>query len=92
VARVYYSPDNWERLRRAREAAARHGCTPTQIALAWMLHQLFPTFALIGPRTLDELEDCLGALAVTLTPEEVAWLNLERSSVPREAASTGTGR
>ena len=77
VARVYYRPDNWERLRRARELAASRGCTPTQVALAWVLHQPFPTFALIGPRTLPELEDCLGAVDVELTDAEGAWLNLE---------------
>lgn len=79
VARVYYREDNWERLRRARDLAARRGATPTQVALAWVLHQPIPTFALIGPRTVDELRDCLGALAVSLTPEEVSWLNLEGS-------------
>ena len=77
VARVYYREDNWERLRRARDVAARYGCTPTQVALAWVLHQGIPTFALIGPRTLSELQDCLGSLAVPLTPADVAWLNLE---------------
>jgi aryl-alcohol dehydrogenase-like predicted oxidoreductase len=77
VARVYDRPDNWERLRRAREAAARHGCTPTQVALAWVLRQPIPTFALVGPRTMPELNDCLGALDVQLTDQEVAWLNLD---------------
>jgi aryl-alcohol dehydrogenase-like predicted oxidoreductase len=77
IVRVYYSDDNWERLRRAREAAARHDGTPTQIALAWVLRQDFPTFPLIGPRSVAELRDCLGALDVPLTPEEAAWLNLE---------------
>jgi aryl-alcohol dehydrogenase-like predicted oxidoreductase len=77
IVRVYYSEENWERLRRAREAAARHGATPTQIALAWVLRQPFPTFALIGPRSVAELRDCLGALDVRLTPDELAWLNLE---------------
>lgn len=77
VARVYDRPDNWERLRRSREVAARYGRTATQVALAWVLHQPIPTFALIGPRTLDELNDCLGALEVPLTSEDLAWLNLE---------------
>lgn len=76
VARVYYREDNWERLRRARDIASRHDVTPTQVALAWVLHQTFPTFALIGPRSGSELADCLKALEVRLTPEEVAWLNL----------------
>lgn len=78
MVRVYYRPDNWRRLERARELAARRGCTPTQVALAWVLHQPFPTFAIIGPRAESELADCLGALAVSLTPDEVAWLNLEQ--------------
>lgn len=77
VVRVYYREDNWERLRRARETAVRHNCTPTQVALAWVLHQPVKVFALVGPRTLPELQDCLGALDVRLSPEEVAWLNLE---------------
>jgi aryl-alcohol dehydrogenase-like predicted oxidoreductase len=78
MVRVYYREENWRRLDRARELAAALGCTPTQVALAWVLHQPFPTFALIGPQSVAELDDSLGALAVTLTPEQVAWLNLER--------------
>jgi 1-deoxyxylulose-5-phosphate synthase len=77
MVRVYYRDDNWRRLERARALADRRGCTPTQVALAWVLHQPFPTFALIGPRSPAELDDALGATAVTLTPAEVAWLNLE---------------
>jgi 1-deoxyxylulose-5-phosphate synthase len=75
--RVYDRADNWERLRRATEVARRHGCTATQAALAWMLRLPLNVFALVGPHTPVHLADCLGALAVRLTPEEVAWLNLE---------------
>ena len=78
VERVYYRPDNWQRLERVRELAARKGASTTQVALAWVLSQPFPTFALIGPRTVAELDDCLGALALDLTADERAWLNLER--------------
>ena len=42
-----------------------------------MLQQPFPTFALIGPQSIDELRDVLPALDIHLTPEETAWLNLE---------------
>jgi aryl-alcohol dehydrogenase-like predicted oxidoreductase len=31
----------------------------------------------IGPRTVDELRGCLGVLDVRLSPQELAWLNLE---------------
>jgi aryl-alcohol dehydrogenase-like predicted oxidoreductase len=76
VIRTYYSADNWERYRRADELSERKGCTLRQIALAWVLHQPLNVYALIGPATVSELDDCLGALHVELTPEEVAWLNL----------------
>ncbi len=77
VIRTYYSDANWERYRRADELAEQKGCTLRQVALAWVLHSPLEIFALIGPATLSELEDCLGALDVALTPAEVAWLNLE---------------
>ena len=81
VIRTYYSDANWERYRRADELAEMKGCTLRQIALAWVLHQPLEVFALIGPATAAELDDCLGALDVELSPEEVAWLNLESSRV-----------
>jgi 1-deoxyxylulose-5-phosphate synthase len=81
VARVYYRAENWERLRRVRELAEQKGATPTQVALAWVLHQPLNVFALIGPRSLPELDDCLGALAVELTPDEAAWLQLDPAAV-----------
>jgi 1-deoxyxylulose-5-phosphate synthase len=80
VIRTYYSDANWERYRRADELAELKGCTLRQVALAWVLHSPLEVFALIGPATVAELDDCLGALDVELTPNEVAWLNLERSA------------
>jgi aryl-alcohol dehydrogenase-like predicted oxidoreductase len=77
VVRVYYRPDNWERLRRVRELASRYACSTTQIALAWVLHQPFPTFPLIGPLAVSELTDCLAALNVPLTDDDARWLNLD---------------
>ena len=47
--------------------------------------KLVATYALIGPASLTELENSLGALDVELSPDEVAWLNLELPA----AASTG---
>ncbi|MFN3705510.1 MAG: aldo/keto reductase [Thermoflexales bacterium] len=75
--RCWFSEDNFERLRRARELAQARGVRAINIALAYVLHQPFPTFALIGPRTLAELRTTLPALRVSLTPQEVRWLNLE---------------
>jgi aryl-alcohol dehydrogenase-like predicted oxidoreductase/predicted dehydrogenase len=74
LERCWYAEDNWARRERAIQLASRRGVSPIAIALAWVLHQPFPTFALIGPRTVEELRSSLGALAVRLTPQEVGWL------------------
>lgn len=76
LVRCFYSDANFERLRRVRELAAQFGVPPTAVALAYVLHQPFPTFPLIGPRTLDETRSSLVALDVELTPDQVAWLDL----------------
>lgn len=82
VTRTFYSAGNWERLRRARELAQRKGTTPTRIALAWVLRQPFPTFPLIGPLTLAELQDSLAALQVALSPAEAQWLHMDSETLP----------
>jgi aryl-alcohol dehydrogenase-like predicted oxidoreductase len=82
MARVYYSERNWERLRRATEMGKQKGeYTANQVALAWVLHQPFPVFALIGPRTIEELNSSVAAIDLELTPEEVRWLNLEKGAL-----------
>ncbi|MEO6060541.1 MAG: aldo/keto reductase [Thermoflexales bacterium] len=75
--RCWFADDNFERLRRARELAAQKGFRAINIALAYVLDQPFPTFPLIGPRLLSETRTSLESLTVTLTPDEVKWLNLE---------------
>ncbi len=77
VERVYESEANRERLRRATELGKRLGAKPTQVALAWTLHQPFPTYAIIGPRTVAELRESVEALELALTPQDVRWLDLE---------------
>ena len=71
------SKANAERRRRAEELAVTRGVTANNIALAWVLAQAFPSFALIGPRDVNETVSTLAALAIALTPDEVGWLNLE---------------
>jgi aryl-alcohol dehydrogenase-like predicted oxidoreductase len=75
VARVYGTPDNWGRLRRAEELGRTKGRTAIQIALAWILHQPFPVFPLVGPATVEETRSCVAATEISLTNEEVQWLD-----------------
>jgi aryl-alcohol dehydrogenase-like predicted oxidoreductase len=76
AVRVYDNPDNRERRRRASEIAERVGCTANQVALAWVLAQPYPVYAVIGPRTVEQLHEAVGALDVSLTGDEVRWLDL----------------
>ncbi len=78
LARCWYAEDNFKRLARAKELARKRNVLPIQIALAYVLCQRFPTFPLIGPRLLSETRTSLPALDLSLTPDELAWLNLER--------------
>jgi aryl-alcohol dehydrogenase-like predicted oxidoreductase len=78
MVRCWYSEENWKRRERALALAAKKGVAATNIAAAYVLHQPFPSFALIGPRALGELVNSLAALQVELTPKEVAWLDLKR--------------
>jgi predicted dehydrogenase/aryl-alcohol dehydrogenase-like predicted oxidoreductase len=73
----WYSEDNFKRQARAIEVAKRYGVEPIAVALAWVLCQPFPTFALIGPRTVRETGSSLPALDVRLTPKEMKYLNME---------------
>jgi aryl-alcohol dehydrogenase-like predicted oxidoreductase/predicted dehydrogenase len=82
LVRCYYSDDNFERLRRASALGETLGVAPTAIALAYVLHQPFPTFPLIGPRSIAETASSMAGLAVELTPEQVAWLDLRREQRP----------
>lgn len=71
------SAANAERRRRAEALAAKRGVTPNNIAAAWVLRQTFPSFALVGPRNVAEIDSSLPGAAVSLSGDEVAWLNLE---------------
>jgi aryl-alcohol dehydrogenase-like predicted oxidoreductase len=70
-----------ERLRGLVEAvgdiAASHGATMSQVAIAWLLHRPdAPTIVpIVGVRTAEQLTDNLGALAVSLTTDDVARLD-----------------
>jgi aryl-alcohol dehydrogenase-like predicted oxidoreductase len=88
VFRTYFSDTNWERYRRAEELARQKGCTLQQITLAWVLHQPLNLYALIGPATVAEMDNSLGALDVQLSDDELTWLNLQKGATPIAATAT----
>ena len=76
LAHAWFSADNLERRQRVEQLAAARGVEPVAVALAWVLHQPLPIFPIIGPRRTSELAASLAALAVELTDDEAAWLDL----------------
>lgn len=72
----YAGPDADARTAVLAELAADLHVTPNQLVLAWLLHQTAPRVVpLIGPRTLEQLEDALPALDVKLTGEQLTRLD-----------------
>jgi aryl-alcohol dehydrogenase-like predicted oxidoreductase len=63
------------------EIAAQIGASPAAVALAWVQGQPGITSTLIGARRMDQLEDNLSALDLTLSPEHEA--RLTEVSMPR---------
>jgi aryl-alcohol dehydrogenase-like predicted oxidoreductase len=55
--------------------AEAKGCTPGQFALAWLLNNRLVTSPIVGPRTIEQMTDYLGALAVGFTAEDEALVD-----------------
>ena len=53
-----------------RPLAQSKGCTLSQLALAWCFQQPGITSPIIGPRTMGQLEDNLGALDLSVTGDD----------------------
>jgi len=65
---------NLELVKEVRELAAQKGCTPAQLALAWVLAQGSDVVPIPGTTRRRHLEENLGAPAVKLSAEELAAL------------------
>jgi aryl-alcohol dehydrogenase-like predicted oxidoreductase len=67
-----------------REVAAAKGVSVAQIAIAWVLSRGVDIVPLVGARRRDRLAESLGALEVTLAPDDLAAI--ERAVPPGSAA------
>lgn len=69
---------------RVKALAEAKGCSPAQLALAWVLAHGEHIVAIPGARRIRNLDDNLGALALELSPAEVAEID---AVFPPEAVS-----
>ena len=73
----------WTCIEAMREVGDAHGVTVARVALAWLLAKPAVMSIIIGAKTLEQLDDNLAAVDLTLTPEEMARLD-EVSELPSE--------
>lgn len=55
--------------------AERHGASPAQVALAWLLSRDVVTSVIVGIKRPEQLDDNLGALELVLTQDDLAALD-----------------
>ena len=69
-----FTEENWAVLDTVRELADEKDATAAQVSLAWLLHKDLVDAPIVGPRTIDHLEENVDALEVDLTDEELRRL------------------
>ncbi len=68
-------PKNLDLLKHLQELASTKGCTPAQLALAWVLANGNDLLPIPGTTKMAHLEDNLAALEVVLTADDLARIN-----------------
>ncbi|KAM7476920.1 hypothetical protein LguiB_024163 [Lonicera macranthoides] len=70
-----FSGENFNRnkiiFNRVEALAEKHGCTPAQLALAWVLHQGDDVVPIPGTTKIKNLEQNVGSLKVKLTKDDI---------------------
>src|SRR3954453_2611279 len=74
----------WDVIDAVQAIATERGVTMAQIALAWLTDRPQMTSVILGARTLEQLDDNLGAAGLHLTPEETE--RLDAASDPAAAS------
>jgi aryl-alcohol dehydrogenase-like predicted oxidoreductase len=75
---------NIELVERLRRVGARHGRSPGEVAIAWVLRQPAITGAIVGSRNAKQAEGVMRAGELKLSAEEIAEIE--------GAAAAATGR
>jgi aryl-alcohol dehydrogenase-like predicted oxidoreductase len=75
---------NRELVARVEAIAKEKGCTPAQLALAWLLAQGPDIVPIPGTKRKERVEENIGALSVKLTPQDVARIS---AAIPAGAAA-----
>ena len=72
--KLYYEEADFQVVDRVVELAKKRGVSPTQVALAWLLHQPSVTAPIIGASKIEHLEEAIPAVELKLNDDELAFL------------------
>lgn len=78
----YYTDTDFTIVERLRTIAEKLGKTPSQVAIAWLLHKPAVTSPIIGATKLRHLEEAVDAVNIRLNDEDMQFL--EAPYVPKE--------
>jgi aryl-alcohol dehydrogenase-like predicted oxidoreductase len=93
MGRNHFTDESFDVLEAVLAIAGEKDCTPAQVALTWCKDQPGVTSAIIGPRTMEQLEDNLGATEISLDDKDRERLDAVappgRATVPYYDADFG---
>lgn len=74
IALSYYNDGDYTIVERVAELAQQRGVNQAQLALAWLLHKPGVTAPIVGASKMQHLDDAVAALELTLSADEIAFL------------------
>jgi aryl-alcohol dehydrogenase-like predicted oxidoreductase len=84
--RRYWSEEMFRRAGQMEEVARAEGCTPVQLAYAWLASRPDVDSILVGPATVEHLDDAIEAIERPLSPDAAKKLD----ALGRDWAGTDT--
>jgi aryl-alcohol dehydrogenase (NADP+) len=71
---LYYEDSDFRIVDRVVAVARRRGVAPAQIALAWVLHKPGVAAPIVGASKMEQLDQAIGALEISLSDDEIREL------------------
>lgn len=81
----------WDVIDTVRAVADDHGRSMAQVALAWLADRPAVTSVILGARTVEQLDDNLGAAGLHLSADETARLDAASDPAPADYPYGGPG-
>ncbi len=71
----YFKPEDFDVLERLEAVAKEKGAKPTQVAIAWLLTRKGVVSPIVGPTSVDQLEDLVESVDIKLKTDDIKRLD-----------------